>query len=120
MIFDLIMEIKNQKIRDYLIQEKINYITDYNELPDKDYWVIRDCIILSFNKRYKGIQAGLYQYSVIEGGLIQHVVAVLKTPIIKDLKIVGTLIAFLIFCFFLLLPIIYYIPKIIVALQAAQ
>ncbi len=120
MIFDLIMEIKNQKIRDYLIQEKINYITDYNELPDKDYWVIRDCIILSFNKRYKGIQAGLHQYSVIEGGLIQHVVAVLKTPIIKDLKIVGTLIAFLIFCFFLLLPIIYYIPKIIVALQATQ
>ena len=120
MIFDLIMEIKNQKIRDYLVQEKINYITDYSQLPDKDYWTIRDGILLSFSKRYKGIQAGVHQYSVIEGGIIQHVVAVLKTPIIKDLKIVGTLIAFLIFCFFLLLPIIYYIPKIIIALQAAQ
>ncbi len=120
MIFDLIMEIKNQKIREYLIQEKINYITDYQDLPDKDYWTIRDCIILSFNKRYKGIQAGVHQYSIIEGGLIQHVVAVLKTPIIKDLKITGTLIAFIIFCFFLLLPVIYYIPKVIAALQAAQ
>ena len=119
MIFDLIMEIKNQKIREYLIQEKINYITNYDELPDKDYWTIRDCILLSFNKRYKGVQAGVHQYSFIEGGLIQHIVAVIKTPIIKDLKIAGTLITFLIFCFFLLLPIIYYIPKIIATVPVA-
>jgi stage IV sporulation protein FB len=116
MVFDLIMEVKNQKIRTYLIQEKIDYITDYSHLSDRDYWTIRDCIILSFNKRYKGLQAGVHQYSVIEGGLIQHVVAVLKTPIIKDLKIVGTLITFLIFIFFLLLPIVYYIPKIMAAI----
>lgn len=119
MIFDLIMEIKNQKIRDYLVQENINYIVDYTDLPDKDYWTIRDCLILSFNKRYKGLEAGVHQYSVIEGGLIQHVVAVLKTPIIKDLKIFGTLVAFLIYCAFLFIPIIYYIPKVIVAIAAA-
>lgn len=117
MIFDLIMEIKNQKIRDYLAQENINYTLDYAELPDKNYWIIRDCILLSFNRRYKGIQAGVTQYSVIEGGIIQHVVAVLKAPIIKDLKIFGTLIAFLVYCFFLLLPIIYFIPKVIAALS---
>lgn len=120
MVFDLIMEIKNQKIRNYLVQENINYVTEYNDLPDKDYWTIRDCILLSFSKRYRGIQAGVHQYSVIEGGLIQHIVAVLKTPIIKDLKIAGTLITFLIFCFFLLLPILYYIPKIVAAFFTVQ
>ncbi len=120
MVFDLIMEIKNQKIRNYLVQENINYISEYNDLPDKDYWTIRDCILLSFSKRYRGIQAGVHQYSVIEGGLIQHIVAVLKTPIIRDLKITGTLITFLIFCFFLFLPILYYIPKIVTALLTAQ
>lgn len=120
LVLGLISEIKNRKIRDYLAQEKINYIVDYAELPDKDYWTIRDCILLSFSKRYNGIQAGVQQYSVLEGGIIQHVISVLKTPIIKDLKIFGTLIAFLIFCFFLLLPVIYYIPKIIAAMQAAQ
>ena len=71
MVFDLIMEIKNQKIREYLEQENINYTTDYNDLADKDYWTIRDCILLSFNKRYAGIQAGVRQYSVLEGGIIQ-------------------------------------------------
>lgn len=116
MAFDLIMEIKNQKIREYLSQENINYTSDYNDLPDTTYWTIRDCIILSFNKRYAGVQAGVHQYSVLEGGLIQHVVALLKTPIIKDLNFFGKFITILIFIIFISLPIIYYIPKLISAL----
>jgi len=87
MIFDLIMEIKNQRIREYLSQEKINYTTNYDDLPDTNYWTIRDCILLSFNKRYAGIEAGIHQYSILEGGLIQHVVAVLKTPFETDVKL---------------------------------
>jgi Zn-dependent protease len=107
MVFDLIMEIKNQKIRDYLEQEKINYITDYTDLPDKDYWTIRDGIILSFNKRYASVQAGVQQYSILEGGLIQHVVSVLKTPFIKDVKTFGkTGIIFIYILFLIILPII--------------
>ena len=120
MVFDLIMEVKNQKIRDYLEQERINYTVDYADLPDKDYWTIRDCLLLSFNKRYNGIQAGVHQYSIIEGGIIQHVIAVLRTPFLKDLKLIGKLITLFIFCFFLLLPIIYYIPKLLSAVQAAK
>lgn len=112
MVFDLVMENKNQKIRDYLKQENINYTVDYNDLPDKDYWIIRDCILLSFPKRYNGIPAGVQQYSVIEGGLLQHVTAVIKTPIIKDLKIIGKLFMLFVFLTFLILPLIlYYIPK---------
>ena len=112
MIFDLIMEIKNQKIREYLKQENINYILDYDDLPNLTYWTIRDCILLSFNKRYAGIQAGVHKYSVLEGSIIQHVVAVIKTP-------VGKLITIFVFLFFLLLPVVYYIPKLIAALLAS-
>ncbi len=112
MIFDLIMEIKNHKIREYLKQENIPYICDYNELSDRNYWIIRDCIILSFSKRYAGIQAGVQQYSVIEAGLIQHVSSVLKTPIIKDLKWFGkTFVMLLYILFFIVVPVTYLLAK---------
>lgn len=113
MIFDLIMEIKNQKIREYLEQEKINYTCEYANLPDSNYWSIRDCILLSFNKRYGGIQAGVHQYSVIEGGIIQHVIAVLKTPFIKDVNIFEKIcIMFTYILFLIIIPLtIYYLIK---------
>ena len=107
MIFDLIMEIKNHKIRQYLKQENINYIIDYNDLPDVHYWTIRDCILLSFNRRYAGIQAGVQQYSAVEGGLIQHVSSVLKPPIIKDINAFGKILVMIVYIlFFLVLPLI--------------
>ncbi len=113
MIFDLIMEIKNQKIREYLEQEKINYTCEYVNLPDSNYWSIRDCILLSFNKRYGGIQAGVHQYSVIEGGIIQHVIAVLKTPFIKDVNLFEKIgIMFTYILFLLIIPFtVYYLTK---------
>lgn len=97
MVFDLILENKNHKIRQYLKQENINYIVDYNDLSNRDYWTIRDCILLSFTKRYGGIQAGVHQYSVIESGLMQHVISVLKTPFIKDIKTFGKIFIMIIF-----------------------
>lgn len=110
MIFDLIMEVKNQKIRDYLKQENINFTSDYDSLPNTNYWTIRDCILLSFNKRYAGIQAGVHQYSVLEGGLIQHVIAILKTPFIKDMTILEKIgIIFTYTLFLVILPIFTFI-----------
>ena len=108
MVFDLIMEIKNQKIRDYLAQEKINYTTDYVDLPDKDYWTIRDCVLLSFSKRYAGVEAGVQKYSLFEGGIIQHISSVLKTPFIKDVKTLEKIaIMFTYILFLIVLPITY-------------
>jgi len=89
MIFGLIMEVKNQKVRNILKQEHINYTIDYPNLSDKSYWSIRDCILLAFPGRYKGVDAGVYQYSIAEGALLQHVMSVLQTPFILDLKIFG-------------------------------
>lgn len=106
MIFDLIMELKNQKIRDYLSQETINYTINYNDLPDKDYWTIRDCILLSFNRRYAGVPAGVQQYSPVEGSILQHVSIVLKTPLIKDVGLFGKILIMLIYTLFLVVPLI--------------
>ena len=113
MVFELIMEIKNEKIREYLIQENINYLTEYKDLKDKDYWLIRDCIILSFSRRYAMVKAGIHQYAIVEGSIVQHVISIIKTPMIKDLKIVGKIAVFLIFCAFLLIPIMYYVPRLL-------
>ena len=112
MVFDLIMEIKNQKIRDYLDQEQINYVVDYADLPNKDYWTIRDCVLLSFNKRYAGIEAGVQKYSILEGGIIQHIISILKTPFIKDVKLLEKIAIVFTYIFFLLiLPFIYVFMK---------
>ncbi len=112
MIFDLIMEIKNHKVREYLKQENINYICAYDDLPDLHYWIIRDCLILSFNKRYAGIPAGVHQYATLEGGIIQHVASVLKTPIIKDLKAFGKILVMLLYLLlFLGIPVFYLLAK---------
>lgn len=107
LVFDMIMEIKNHRIREFLKQEGINYIIDYSDLPDRHYWVIRDAVVLSFNKRYASVQAGLHQYSPVEGGLIQHVIAVLKPPFIKDISAFGKVLVMVLYIgFFIVLPIV--------------
>lgn len=108
MAFELIMEIKNQKIRNYLTAEYINYTVSYNDLTDTNYWLIRDCILLSFTKRYGGVQAGVHTYSIIEAGIINHVSAVLKTPFLKDVKWLEKTAIILTYVFFMIIiPAIY-------------
>jgi hypothetical protein len=108
MTFELIMEIKNQKIRNYLRDENINYTVSYNDLTDLNYWLIRDCILLSFSKRYGGVQSGVHTYSIIEAGIINHVSAVLKTPFLKDVKwLEKTAIILTYILFMIVIPAIY-------------
>lgn len=108
MTFELIMEIKNQKIRNYLITENINYTVSYNDLTDTNYWLIRDCILLSFSKRYGGVKAGVHNYSIIEAGIINHVSAVLKTPFLRDVKWLEKTAIILTYVFFMIIiPAIY-------------
>lgn len=107
LVFDMIMEIKNQRIRDFMAQEGINYTVDYSDLPDQHYWMIRDAILLSFSRRYAGIQPGIHQYSPAEGALIQHVSAVLRTPFVKDVSVAGKVLVLIVYIgFFIVLPLI--------------
>lgn len=108
MVFELIMEIKNQKIRNYLETENINYNVNYVDLPDKDYWTIRDCVLLSFSKRYSGVQPGIHNYSIIEAGIINHISSILKTPFLRDVKWLEKSAIILTYIFFMIvIPIIY-------------
>ncbi len=84
---ELFNENKHQKIRDYLRQEKINYHTDYANLPDKDYWLIRDCLILSFPKKYVGVVPGKLEYSMVEPVIVQQIIAVLQVNLKLDLNL---------------------------------
>jgi len=108
MVFELIMEIKNQKIRNYLEAENINYNVNYIDLPDTDYWTIRDCVLLSFSKRYSGVQPGFHNYSMIEAGIINHISSILKTPFLRDVKWLEKSAIILTYIFFMIvIPIIY-------------
>ena len=108
MVFELIMEIKNQKIRNYLEAENINYNVNYIDLPDTDYWTIRDCVLLSFSKRYSGVQPGVHNYSMIEAGIINHISSILKTPFLRDVKWLEKSAIILTYIFFMIvIPIIY-------------
>jgi hypothetical protein len=109
MVLELYNEIRNQKIRDYLDQEKINYHCEYASLPDRTYWLIRDCILFSFQKKYAIVQPGVYQYSVLEPVLMQHIIGVLKTNYLSDLSTAMKVAYLLLFIFSLLgIPILSY------------
>lgn len=103
---------KHQKIRDYLMHEKINHYTDYKNLPDKDYWLIRDCLLFSFPKKYVGVSPGVYQYSVAEPLLIQHINAVLQVNINHDLSIIKRLVVLLFYIFIFIAPVVFLLSRI--------
>jgi len=99
-------ETKHQKIRDYLRAEKINYHTDYENLPDKDYWLIRDCLIMSFPKKYISVEPGKYEYTIAEPLFIQHITSVLQINLKSDLDVLKRILVVLFYIFILVGPII--------------
>ncbi|MDX2173254.1 MAG: hypothetical protein SFY56_09050 [Bacteroidota bacterium] len=104
---ELYNESKHQKIRDYLKQEHINYFTDYNTLPDKDYWLIRDCLLFSFPKKYGSVNPGTYQYSIIEPILIKHITSILQVNLSYNLTNIKRILILLFYLAVFLAPIIY-------------
>lgn len=108
--FELYNENKNHKIREYLLQEKLNYQIAYENLTDKAYWLIRDCILFSYPKKYPGIQPGLYQYSFAESLILQHVSAVLQIKLHLDLGGFRTALVMLFYIIFLVgAPVLYFV-----------
>ncbi len=106
---ELFNESKFNKIRAYLSGEKIQYRVEYKDLPDKDYWLIRDCLIFSFPKKYGMLSAGRYEYTVFEPALISHVKAVLQTNLVQDLPGFKKILMLLVYLFALFAPIFFLI-----------
>jgi len=107
--FELFNENKHEKIREYLRQERVNYFTDYDRLPDKDYWLIRDCLIFSFPKKYASIPAGKYDYHVLEPVIIQHVNSVLKVNLSVDLSFFKRILVLLFYIAIFVAPIVLFL-----------
>lgn len=93
---ELFNESKNQRIRNILKSEHINYHQEYKALSNKDYWLIRDCILFAYPKKFAGVQPGVYQYSIIEPLMIQQVNTILQINMFNDLNVVKQIL-FLIF-----------------------
>jgi len=104
--FELYNEHKYQKIRDYLAQEGINYRNDYVALSNREYWLIRDCLILSFPRKFGSIVPGKYEYSVLEPVLIQQMNAVLQVNLQSDLRTAGRLMVLLFYITTLVAPLL--------------
>lgn len=103
---ELLNEHKHEKIREYLRQEKIDYRTEYTSLSNKDYWLIRDCLILSFPKKYGTIPAGRHEYSPIEAVFVQHVNSVLQVNLLSDLNLLKRLLVLIFYIAIIFGPII--------------
>jgi stage IV sporulation protein FB len=84
---ELFNESKNQKIRNILSSECINYRQEYKALTNKEYWLIRDCILFAYPKKFAGVQPGVYQYSIIEPLMIQQVNTILQINMFNDLNV---------------------------------
>jgi len=102
-------ENKHQKIREYLKQEKINYRTDYNNLPDKDYWLIRDCLLFSFPKKYVGVVPGRYEYTIAEPLIVNHVNNVLQVNLKSDLSVFKQLLILFFYMFIFVAPVVMFL-----------
>lgn len=105
---ELYNESKHQKIREYLKQEKINHHVDYNNLPDKDYWLIRDCLLFSFPKKYIGLTPGNYQYSPAEPLLIQHINSVLQIKLNYDISVLKQVVILIFYLAVFLSPFVFF------------
>lgn len=106
-ILELLNENKNQKIREYLRFEKINYHTDYDNLPDKDYWLIRDCLILAFPKKYAGLQPNVHEYSMVEPAIMQHMNNVLMVNLRMDLNMFKRILMILFYLIVFIAPVVF-------------
>lgn len=105
---ELFNENKNNKIRTYLTSENIDYHKEYNNLPNKNYWLIRDCLLFAFPKKYGGLQPGVYQYSIVEPLLMKHVNTILQINLIYDLSILKQLFILLLYICAFALPLAFF------------
>lgn len=102
-------ESRYEKIREYLRQEKINYFREYDQLEDRDYWLIRDCLLFQFPKKYAGMKPGEHSYSMFEPVLAQQVGSVLKVNIRFDLKVIPLVFTIVLYLASFLVPLFIYL-----------
>jgi stage IV sporulation protein FB len=105
---ELYNESKNQRIRTILQSEHINYHQEYTTLTNKEYWLIRDCILFAYPKKFAGLNPGVYQYSIIEPLMMQQVNTILQINMSNDLNALKQIVFLLLYIASFLVPLIIY------------
>jgi len=103
---ELYNESKNQKIRNILKSEHINYHQEYSTLTNKEYWLIRDCILFAYPKKFAGLQPGVYQYTIIEPLIIQQVNTILQINMFNDLNVFKKILFLLLYLASFIVPLV--------------
>ena len=77
-------------------REGINADTSYEDLPDEDYWKMRN-ILIEEHASFREIQKGPpYEYSQREEKIMQTIQSLLHRHVIQDISIAGKILIFLI------------------------
>lgn len=92
-----------KRIKDNLTAQGIDYNKPYDQLSNREYWLIRDEVISNISV-FRNENPGVYQVSPRERQIVDHVRSLASRPQIPDLGIGGIILFVLIWAIFLGLP----------------
>ena len=101
-----------EDIRSRIRVHEIQLVTSYNELTDKDYWLIRKEYLIN-SKLNKMIDPNQFESSQFEDRIAMSVRNILITPIEKDIPVGGKIVLLLLWVASLVIPIWYSLPYIL-------
>ncbi|MCF8297903.1 MAG: site-2 protease family protein [Saprospiraceae bacterium] len=115
--FFLLMQLNNQtqikKVKEGAINKGIDLNKTYNELSDREYWLLRDELVINMKYYSKFISVKNYTITKIETKVIKQIKAIIHKKPIKDLNIGGkllfTLFWILTFVFPVVVIVMYYL-----------
>ncbi len=98
MLFRFQTDTKIKVVEKKIEEEGIEADLSYAELPDKDYWRIRDILVTNYPGFKEVIPGPPYQYHPREDKIMSLIQSLLHRHLIQDLSIVGKILIFLIWC----------------------
>jgi stage IV sporulation protein FB len=110
LIMNLSRQSQMRKLKKEIKNKEINLDQSYDDLSDRDYWLIRDEIATHIKYFAKYISAGSYLISDKESTIIKQVKSILERKPIMDLGILGKIL--ITFCWIM----IFIIPLVVVAI----
>ncbi|WP_020528517.1 site-2 protease family protein [Flexithrix dorotheae] len=97
---------KTIKIRKALSKEGIDYQKNYEELSNKEYWLIRDEMLRNSAPLFPNIRPEVYRASPVEDKILTQVQLILQKPPILDLSFWGKTVLIFVWILFFLGPIV--------------
>jgi Zn-dependent protease len=96
MLIRLISESRTSSIEKRIEAEGINTDVEYEEMPDEDYWKIRN-IVIEEHPAFRDVQsAPPYEYSDKEERIMTHIQGLLHRHLIQDVSVAGKIFILLI------------------------